>query len=274
MMPSIFAPQNSGVETAQQIKAFEVYIKLYGDGDTDTGETYKELFTQDQYLALKCVHMLKQLGFNLSAGKLIEYDKRTLLRKVWQSHADKPLALELIALICHGYAIHNPTIWNGVLKQMVALNMVDKLAVLLDTLSTEPRLLQLDGLVRAWEHVIRAPFRSANRTRSLEQERQLCGGLRRLQACPIFRRVNVVELARTCVRLQRPHMAAVTLAFVGDEEGGGGEVRKEIVALVRGAVGGGGAEANATLKKEITDLEEFGVYPMVTLAAIKAMELI
>lgn len=246
----------------------------------DSDANYVELFTRDQYLAIKSTHLLKQLGYNMPVAKFAAYDKRTILRKVWQAHAAKPLALELIAIVCQGYGIHMPQIWNGVLKQMVALNMVDQLAALLDVLSAQPQLLRLDGLAGAWEHVIRAPFRGATRTRSEEQERTLCQGLRLLQACPVFARLDVVDLARTCVRLQRPHMAAVTLAFVGSGSDAA-ERTAEIVAMVRaaaaaqqagGAGGDDGGGAEERLRMEIVKLEEMGIYPVVTKAATVALK--
>lgn len=54
----------------------------------------------------------------------MEYDKLTILKKVWSSHAKIPKALEVITYICIGYDFYVPQIWNGVLKQMVGLNMV------------------------------------------------------------------------------------------------------------------------------------------------------
>lgn len=246
-----------------------MFIKLNTDG---SDSSYKDLFTQDQYLAIKCAHLLKQLGYNMPAAKFAGYDKRAILRKVWQSHATKPLALELIAIVCQGYGIHVPQIWNGVLKQMVVLNMVDKLVALLDVLSAQPQLLRLDGLAAAWEHVIQAPFRSATRTRSAEQELALCQGLRQLQACPVFARLNVVELARTCVRLQRPHMAAVTLAFVGSGAEAGARTA-EILALLQPSAAGGAASLDR-LRMDIVALEEFGIYPVVTKAVTVALQMV
>lgn len=79
---------------------------------------------QEQYVVLKCVHYLKQLGYKFSIHKFMEYDKLTILKKVWASHAKVPKALEVITYICIGYDIYVPQIWNGVLKQMTALNMV------------------------------------------------------------------------------------------------------------------------------------------------------
>lgn len=260
------------MDTAHQIKAFEVLIKLgkhIDDSSLFASPTYKALCTQDQYLHLKCTHLLKQLGYNTSAAKLATKEKTGILRFIWSKHASKPLAIEVMAIICHGYGIWTPQIWNGILRQMVVLNMVDNLATLLDVLSAKPALLRLDTLARAWEHCIRAPFRNANRSRSGEQEQKLCAALRLLQACPLADKVDVLELAETCVRLQRPHMAAVMLAFVKDDAG-----REKIVALVQNAAAATHVKsAAAGLREDIVELEELGIYPMITRAAIAALDL-
>lgn len=82
------------------------------------------IVSQKQYVILKCVHYLKQLGYNITVEKFAEYDKLNILKKIWQTHANNSLALEAISYICMGHKIFIPTIWNGVLKQMVNLNMV------------------------------------------------------------------------------------------------------------------------------------------------------
>lgn len=136
--------------------------------------------------------------------------------------------------------------------------MVDRLAGLLNMLGARPELARLEGLVRAWELVITAPFRSE------EQERALAVGQRRLQTCPVYAQVNVVELTRTCVRLQRPAMAAVTVAFVGGGGGAAGSAeadakRTEIVAMVRQAMLAMGTDGGvAQMRKDLAEVEEWG----------------
>lgn len=63
---------------------------------------------------------------------------------------------------------------------------VERLGVLVHLLSTKKGLLQIDGLVLAWDCVIQSPFKSANQTKSLEQETILRKGLFTLQVSDQF----------------------------------------------------------------------------------------
>lgn len=102
----------------------------------------------------------------------------------------------------------------------------NQLSVLVGLLSTKPSLLRIDGLLMAWEHVIWSPFKSANQTQSENQETILRNGLFALQSCPLASKLNLVELASICVRLHRPHMAAVLIQFGSDD------VRQQIVEVI------------------------------------------
>lgn len=97
--------------------------------------------------------------------------------------------------------------------------------MLVNLLSTKASLLHIDGLVMAWDCVIRSPFKSANQTKSAEQEAILRKGLFALQSCPLARNLDLLDMASTCVRLNRPHMAAVIIQL------GNSEVRKQIVQV-------------------------------------------
>lgn len=99
-------------------------MKIIDQYSDDFSDTFKDFITQEHYVVLKCVHYLKQLGYKFTVAKFMAYDKLTILKKVWATHAKSLMAMEVIALICVGYDIYIPQIWNGVLKQMVALNMV------------------------------------------------------------------------------------------------------------------------------------------------------
>lgn len=111
------------INTARQLQAFECFMKL----NDVSKASYQNIVNQDEYVVLKCVHYLKQLGYKFTISKFREYDKLTILKKVWASHSNVPKALEVIMYICTGYDIHIPKIWNSVLTQMVALDMVTPL---------------------------------------------------------------------------------------------------------------------------------------------------
>lgn len=102
------------------MQVFECLIKLIDETDVK----YSEFVRQSQFIALKCVHNLKQLGFNVPVEKFENYEKVAILKKIWQAHSNTPKGLEAMAYICIGYNIYLPMIWNGILKQMVALHMV------------------------------------------------------------------------------------------------------------------------------------------------------
>jgi kinetochore-associated protein 1 len=64
------------------------------------------------------------LGYTLSQEQFSGLDKLSFLKRLWQQHANNGKALEVMAYICLGFEVYVPQIWNGILKQMVSLNMV------------------------------------------------------------------------------------------------------------------------------------------------------
>lgn len=118
---------HSSSNTGKQLQAFECFMKIVDQYSNDFSDTtFHDIITQEHYVVLKCVHYLKQLGYKFTVDKFMAYDKLTVLKKVWSTHAKSQMAMEVIALICTGYDIYMPQIWNGVLKQMAALNMVSE----------------------------------------------------------------------------------------------------------------------------------------------------
>lgn len=219
-----------------------------------------EMVSTPQYIALKCVHLLKQFGFKLSVEKFQGYDKLKILKQVWSTHATNPKALEVISYICIGYNIFEPVIWNSLLKQMAQLHMHKELTTIIDDISINSSLVHLPGMVIAWEYLVRYPLKNIKRVRSEEQDRELSKVLFQLQSCPVKSKMKLYDMAETCVRLSQVHIAAILIAFAD------GEQKAKIVELIRQNI-------TPALKKEILDLEEYGVYAIVTKVVIKELKL-
>jgi kinetochore-associated protein 1 len=111
----------SSNNTGKQLQIFECFFKLI---DSTTNPDLFEMIQQDNFVAIKCVHYLKQLGYTLSQENFTGADKLAFLKRLWQQHANNGKGLEVMAYICLGYEIAAPQIWNGILKQMVNLKMV------------------------------------------------------------------------------------------------------------------------------------------------------
>lgn len=110
----------SSVNTENQLQLYECFAKLVDDNS----ESYMELINPTEYLLFKSCHCLKQFGLHLKPEKFKELDKVEILKKLWSSQYNNSKALEVMSFICLGFNIHLPQIWNGILKQMVALKMV------------------------------------------------------------------------------------------------------------------------------------------------------
>ena len=104
--------------TANLLQLYECFAQLSDDS------TSLEVIKPDDYLHLKCCYYLKQLGMSFTVEKCKSMDKLALLKKIWTSHNSSAIGLEVMSYICLGYNVFLPQIWNGILKQMVALNMV------------------------------------------------------------------------------------------------------------------------------------------------------
>jgi kinetochore-associated protein 1 len=205
--------QSSTANTENQLQLYECFAKL-----VDDSTSYANIINPDDYLLLRCCYFLKQLGMSYTVDKFKTVDKVSLLKKIWTSFYNNAKGLELMSLICLGYDINLPQVWNGVLKQMVSLNMTTNLSILVDILSTKSQLHHLSYLKSAWECVIREPFITATKAQSFEQETKLAKSLILLQKCPISTYLNLTEFAEHCLRLDRPHMAAFFVAFCKDEQ--------------------------------------------------------
>lgn len=219
------------------------------------------MLSQREYILIKCVHDLKHLGYNLTPKKFEDYDKIVILKKIWQNHSDNAFAMEVIANICIGFDIFYQKVWNGVLKQMVNFGMTKELNSLVDLLSTKSDLLYSDGLVKAWECVLRLPFKKANHARKIDQEDTLTKALFRIQSCPLSNKLNLLEIAEDCVRLARPHMAVVLLAFTDSED-----QKRMIKKLLKPYI-------NDELKIEVNGLEDYGIISIVINFALKQIGL-
>ncbi|XP_037899729.1 kinetochore-associated protein 1-like, partial [Glossina fuscipes] len=228
--------------TSKQLQIYECYFKLY-DGSTDLNN----IFDQQQYIAIKCVHELKKLGYNSSLEKFKQSDKIDILKIIWQSNANNPHALQLLANICLGFDIHVDKIWNGILKRMVKSSMHRDLNALVDVLSCYAHLLHIEGLTKAWEWILLQPFKNANQTQSAEQEDKLHKTLFRLQSCPVVHSLNLLEFAEHCLRLGKHHMAAVLMAFCKTPE-----QRQSIKQLI--------PQCNETMRQKILELEDVVLY--------------
>lgn len=208
------------------MQVFDCLIKLVND---DTESSLLDLVSTPHYIALKCIHYLKPFGFKFTIEKFQNYDKLRILKQIWSTNASNPKALDVITFICVGYDIYEPIIWNNLLKQMVNLHMTKELLAIIDSIATKPSLVHLDGLVIAWEYLIRMPFKNINRMRSYEQDELMCKSLFMLQSCPVKSKMNLIDLAEICIRFNQIHVACVLFAFFND---GTGEQLKEVCMLV------------------------------------------
>uniref|UniRef100_A0A1A9X1U5 Uncharacterized protein n=1 Tax=Glossina brevipalpis TaxID=37001 RepID=A0A1A9X1U5_9MUSC len=206
-------PLENLTNTPKQLQIHECYFKLY-DGNSD----FNDVLEQQQYVTVKCVHELKKLGYNSSLEKFKQSDKIDILNIICQRNGNNPNALQLLANISLGFDIHRDRIWNGILKRMIKCRMYPHLNALVNVLSCYAHLLHVEGLKMAWELVLVQPFKNASQTQSAEQEDILHKALFRLQSRPTVHSLNLLEFAEHCLRLRRPHMAAVFLAFCKTSE--------------------------------------------------------
>lgn len=101
----------------------------------------------------------------------------------------------------------------------------------------------------------------ATRVKSYEQDLKLSKALILLQKCPISTFLNLSDIVDHCLRLERPHMAAILVAFAKDCD------REKFVKLLDPF------RKNGELKKDIFGLEEIGVAPAITKSATNILKL-
>lgn len=194
-----------------QMQLYDCLIKLI---DKKSIDQFKKLITEEKYVALKCVHYLQPLGFNLTIEKFHAYDKITILKQIWSSSATNPKALDVMRFICIGYNIYEPKLWNGILRQMVQLHMDAELAAVVRQLATQEQIVQnADGLVVAYEYLIQLAFKSVTKVRSAEQAERMADALQLAQSCPVQHKLNLVDLSMMCIGAEQSHIAAIFMVL-------------------------------------------------------------
>lgn len=179
--------------------------------------SFLEFVEESKYIALKCVHYLKPFGFMLSLEKFQSYDKIKILKQIWSSNASNPKALNVITYICMGYDIYEPKIWNNLLKQMVSLHMAEELNTIINKISIKPEIIHSDGIVAAFNYLIRLPFKNLSKLRSDEQDEAISKALFVLQSCPVKHKLNFIDLVETCIAMKQIHFGAILMALSNDE---------------------------------------------------------
>lgn len=200
--------------TGRQLQVLECLIKL---SNKDMDPSFMSFVEQNKHIDLKCVHHLKPFGYTMSTEKFRSYDKIKILKQIWSSHASNPKALNVITYICLGYNIFEPKIWSNVLKQMVMLHMADDLNAIINKISTIPEIVHSDGIVHAYNYLIRMPFKSMSKMRTDQQDETLSKAVFMLQSCPVKHKFNFVDLVETCIALRQIHLGAILAALSKDE---------------------------------------------------------
>ncbi|XP_070501724.1 kinetochore-associated protein 1 [Chironomus tepperi] len=239
-----------------QLQLYECFAKLIDENSTN----YMELVNTKKYLLIRVCHILKILGYSIKPEKFESFDKIELLKKIWTAHNNNPKGLEVMVLICLGFEVHIPQIWNGILKQMVSHKMIKHLTILVEILSAKTKFLHLSNLKLAWEYVIQHPLVLATKIQNFEEDQKLTKALILLQKCPISTFLNMTNLADKFIRLERPHMASICIAFAKDSD------RETIINMLSNC-------NKRELSKNIEYLEEFGIAPVITRSVANALSL-
>lgn len=100
----------------------------------------------------------------------------------------------------------------------------------------------------------------ANKVRSYEQDQKLAKALILLQKCPISTFLDLQSFIEQCLRLDRQDMAAIFIAFVNDKK------REEFIKMLQ-------PFEKTEMKKNIIELEEMGVAPVITKSVISYLKL-
>lgn len=204
------------LETGHNLQLYDCLIKLT---DKQSIGDFKALIPEEKYIALKCVHYLKPLGFNLSIEKFHSYDKVTILKQIWSTNASNPKALKVMCFICIGYNIFEPKLWNGILRQMVGLHMDSNLMAIINRIAGQEQLVQKpDGLVIAYDYLIRIQFANVTKVRSPQQDEKMCEALFLFQSCPVQHKLSLVDLANSCIKSEQPHIASIFMVLVNESD--------------------------------------------------------
>lgn len=245
--------------TGKRLQLIECCTKLLPKEKVNRSDELIKL-ELESYILIKCVHQLRQLGYKTNIEKFKTVDKLSLLKQIWKNHASDERALQLIIFICLEFNINEPQIWNGVLKQIVRLNMEDILLPLVHIVSMKAELLSIDALGAAWNSAIKTALRQVFRedTQAMEISCTV-RPLILLQSCPVSAKLNYVELTEMCIRHNLPYLATVFIFFAPACD------RIRVVELLKPHFSKGFVES-------VHALQEYGVLSSIIQSSLKELQ--
>lgn len=204
------------LDSGHNLQLYDCLIKLT---DKHTVAEFKSLIPDDKYVALKCVYYLKPLGFNFTIDKFRSYDKVAILKQIWSKDATNPKSLKAMCFICFGYNIFEPKLWNGILRKMIQTHMDKELLAIIRRIAGKEQLVQKsDGLVMAYEYLIRLPFKTITKVQSVDQDAIICESLLLYQSCPAQHKLKLADLAESCINADQLHIASIIMVLSNEAD--------------------------------------------------------
>ncbi|CAH1790794.1 unnamed protein product [Owenia fusiformis] len=97
---------------------------------------------------------LEKLRLNHTKASFAKCNKEGLVRGIWRNHSHERSAVRLVSDLCLDYKIYDVHLWNGVLQQLLAFNMMQYLEHVLVCLSGIPELWQVPCIEKMWKTVL------------------------------------------------------------------------------------------------------------------------
>nr|XP_006814257.1 PREDICTED: kinetochore-associated protein 1-like [Saccoglossus kowalevskii] len=171
---------------------------------------------RDDLQKLLYIGDLEALNISQTILEFTKCNKEGLVRGLWTNHNHEPKAVKLITDLCIDYEIHDIQLWNSLLQQLMAFNMINYLRHILVRISGVCHLWHISSLLRAWKSVLLQPLTTVCQPLSDEQEKQCHQSLLLMTRCPLISDMDMIGFSKQFLRQQMMAHALACLLIIPD----------------------------------------------------------
>ncbi|XP_048370143.1 kinetochore-associated protein 1 [Sphaerodactylus townsendi] len=203
---------------AQRSRALKCLIYL---ADTPTVELLFKKSILEVRIFLKALIYLAELeilNIPYTYQSFHKAPKEGMIKGLWKNHSHEPRAVKLVTELSLEYQVWDAQLWNGLLQKLLYFNMVDYLRKVLVEITGIHSLWQIPNFSRAWQNVILTPFHSASCPPSQSEVEACCVSFKALLQCPVLAHLDVIRIAKQCMKLQLLALALGCLWLIPQPE--------------------------------------------------------
>ncbi|XP_064456781.1 kinetochore-associated protein 1-like [Ornithodoros turicata] len=139
----------------QEVAGMQCALASFGKEDCEDLFALPFATAISHFLCISYKARLQDLGIPLPLEDLDKAKAAQLARNIISCRGENPKAIKLVFLLCMEFEVDSADLWNSLLSNAVALNMVDLLMASLPTLGRIPATWHMAAFQNAWRTVLK-----------------------------------------------------------------------------------------------------------------------